>query len=102
MTRTVIIVGLATMLFVAVGGPGLSISPASAAEMMEADKMMMKATGEDLMVLKNEIAIIRAELSKLTARIGTMNRMVERASSNYCQSVPQSLKAAGFAPGLCR
>ena len=70
MTRTVLIVGLIAALVMIVGGPGLSITPAGAAEMMQADKAMMK--------------------------------MMDRAASNYCASVPDSVRAAGWAPGLCK
>lgn len=102
MTRTVLIVGLIAALVLIVGGPGLSITPAEAAEMMQADKAMMKATGEDLMTLKKELAAIQAELQKLTTRAGSMMKMMDKAASNYCASVPDSVRAAGWAPGLCK
>ncbi len=102
MTRTTLIVGLIAALVLIVGGPGMSILPAGAAEMMEADKAMMKATGEDLMAVKKEIAAIQAELEKLTKRTGAMMKMMDKATGNYCQSVPQSLRAAGWVPGLCK
>ena len=102
MTRTALIVGLIAALVLIVGGPGMSILPAGAAEMMEADKAMMKATGEDLMAVKKELAAIQAELEKLTKRAGSMMKMVEKASGNYCKSVPESVRAAGWAPGLCK
>ncbi len=102
MTRTAMIVGTVAMFFVAIGVPGLSLTPASAAEMMKTDKAMMKATGDDLMALKNELAMVQAELQKLSARVGGMSRMVDSTTSNYCQSIPHSLRAAGFAPGICR
>ncbi len=68
MTRTVMIVGLLAMLLVTLGGPALSIAPAGAAEMMESDKAMMKATGEDLKALKNDLAAIWIKQSAITAR----------------------------------
>ncbi|MGH7409713.1 MAG: hypothetical protein ACREJ6_01430 [Candidatus Methylomirabilis sp.] len=102
MTRTVMIVGLIAALFMTIGGPALSISPAGAADMMEADKAMMKATGEDLMSLKKEIAGIQADLEKLTKRAGAMSKMMDKARSDYCKSVPESLRAAGWVPGLCK
>ncbi len=98
MTRILMISGLVAIL---VAFPALSATPLSAAEMIEADRAMMKATGDDLMALKNELAILQAELQKLNARVGAMSRMVDSTTSNYCQSIPQSLKAARFAPGLC-
>ncbi len=101
MTRTALIVGLIAALVLIVGGPGMSILPAGAAEMMEADKAMMKATGEDLMAVKKELAAIQAELEKLTKRTGSMMKMMDKAASNYCKSVPDSVRAAGWAPGLC-
>lgn len=101
MTRTVMIVGLLATLFLTLGGPGLSITPASAKEMMEADKAMMKATGEDLTALKKELAAVQDELKKLTGRIGSMSKMVDKTASDYCKSVPESLRKAGFAPGIC-
>jgi len=101
MTRTVMIVGLLAMLLVTLGGPALSIVPASAAEMMESDKAMMKATGEELKALKNELDAIQAELQKLSNRVGGTTKMMGRTVSNYCKSVPDSLRKAGFAPGLC-
>ena len=101
MTRTVMIVGLLAMLLVTLGGPALSIVPASAAEKMESDKAMMKATGEELKALKNELATIEAELQRLSNRVGGTTKMMDRTVSNYCKSVPDSLRKAGFAPGLC-
>ena len=101
MTRTVVTIGLLAVLFMTLGGPGLSTTPASAAEMMEADKAMMKATGEDLTALKKELAAIQSELQKLSTRLGGMSRMMDQTVSNYCKSVPDSLKKAGFAPGIC-
>ena len=104
MTRTAMIVGLIAALFLTIGGPALFISPAGAAEkdkMMEADKEMMKATGDDLMSLKKEIAGIQADLEKLTKRAGAMSKMMDKATSDYCKSVPESLRAAGWVPGLC-
>ncbi len=102
MTRTALIVGLIAALVLIVGGPGISILPAGAADMMEADKAMMKATGEDLMAVKKELAAIQAELEKLTKRTGSMMKMMDKATGNYCSSVPQSLRAAGWVPGLCK
>lgn len=102
MMRTALIVGFIAALFLTIGSPVLSLSPAGAAEMMQSDKAMMKATGEDLMSLKKEIAAIQADLEKLTKRAGAMSKMMDKATSNYCQSVPQSLRTAGFAPGLCK
>ena len=100
MTRTGMIVGLIAALLMTIGGPALFISPAGA-EMMEADKAMMKATGEDLMSLKKELAAIHTELEKITKKAGSMMKMVDKAASDYCKSVPASLVAAGFVPGLC-
>jgi len=51
MTRTLVITGLIAALALTVGGPGLSIAPATA-EMMQTDMSMMKATGIDLMALR--------------------------------------------------
>ncbi len=102
MTRTLLIVGLIATLVLTFGAPGLSIRPAGAGEMMEADKAMMKATGDDLMSLKKELAAIHAELERLTKRTGSMTMMLDKATSNYCKSVPDSLRAAGWVPGLCR
>jgi hypothetical protein len=98
MIRTVMIVGLIASLI----GFGIAISPAGAAEMMQADKAMMKATGDDLMALKKELAAIQVELQKISKRAGAMTTMVDKAAKNYCASVPESLRAAGFAPGLCK
>lgn len=70
--------------------------------MMEADEAMMKATGEDLMTLKKELAAIQAEFQKLTGRVGSMSKMIEKAVGDYCHSVPESLRAAGWVPGLCK
>jgi peptidoglycan hydrolase CwlO-like protein len=100
MTR-IVTLGVLAAFFVTLGGPGFSITPVSAAEMMEADKAMMKATGEDLSALKKELAAIQAELQKLNSRVGGMTKMVDKTVSDYCKSVPESLKKAGFAPGLC-
>ena len=102
MTRTLMIVGLIAAFVLTLGGPRLAISPAGAAQMMEADMAMMKATGSDLMSLKQEINAIRAELERLTSRAGAMARMVDSAASNYCSSVPEALLVSGFAPGLCK
>ena len=102
MTRTVLIVGIIATLILTLVSPGLLIRPAGAAEMMEADKPMMKATGEDLMSLKKEITAIQAELEKLTKRTGSMMKMMDKAASDYCKSVPDSLRAAGWVPGLCK
>jgi hypothetical protein len=98
MTRTVMMAGVVVALI----SFGLGITPAGAAEMMQADKAMMKATGDDLMALKKELAAIQAELQKISKRAGGMMAMVDKASKNYCASVPESLRAAGFAPGLCK
>ncbi|MBI3779534.1 MAG: hypothetical protein HY278_00480 [candidate division NC10 bacterium] len=101
MTRTMVIVGLIAALVLTVGGPGFSVAPANA-EKMDADMAMMKATGTDLMSLKQEINAIRAELERLAMRAGTMARMVDSATGNYCASVPEALLVSGFAPGLCK
>ncbi len=101
MTRTTIIIGLVAALVLTVGGPGFSVAPAHA-EKMEADMAMMKATGTDLMSLKQEIAALKAELERLTTRAGSMARMVDSAASNYCASVSEAFLATGFAPGLCK
>ena len=102
MKRTMIIAGLIAALALSVGGSGFAISPAVAAEMMQADMAMMKATGNDLMSLKQEIAAIRAELERLSMRAGAMTKMVDSATNNYCASVPEALLVSGFAPGLCK
>ncbi len=102
MTRMMMIVGFIAALVLTIGGPGFTISPAGAAEMMQADMAMMKATGTDLMSLKQEIAGIRAELERLSMRAGSMAKMVDSAASNYCASVPDALLVSGFAPGLCK
>ncbi len=102
MTRTAFIVGLIATVVLTLGTPGLSIPTAGAAEMMEADKAMMKSTGEDLMSLKKEITAIQAELEKLTKRAGSMTTMLDKAVVDYCKSVPDSLRAAGWVPGLCK
>lgn len=101
MARSGLIVAILATLVLAIGGPGLAVMQAGAAEMMEADKAMMKATGEDLMALKNELAAVQAELQRLTARIGTMSQTVQKTAEDYCQSIPESLKRTGFAPGPC-
>jgi len=102
MTRTVMIIGLVAMFLVAIGTPSLSVTSASAAEMMQADKSMHKATGDELMNLRQELAIIQAELQKLSARVGGMMHTAERATSNYCKSIPKSLGRSQFAPGICQ
>jgi hypothetical protein len=96
------IVGLVATLVVSLIGPGLSVTPAGAAEMIQADKAMMKATGDDLMALKKELAAIQAELQKITKRTGAMTTMLDKAARDYCKSVPDSLLATGFVPGLCK
>jgi hypothetical protein len=101
MTRTLVIAGLIAALALTVGGPGLSIASATA-EMMQTDMSMMKATGVDLMALRTEITAIQAELQRLTARAGAMTKMVDRAASDYCASVPDALLATGFVPGLSK
>ena len=102
MTRSVLIVGIIATLILTLGSPGLLIRPAGAADMMEADKAMMKATGEDLSSLKKELAVIHAELEKLTKRSGSMMKMVDKAVGDYCKSVPESVRAAGWVPGVCK
>ncbi len=102
MTRTVMIAGLMALLFLTLAGPGLAITPAGAAEMMQADKSMMKATGDDLMTLKKELATIQAELQKITKMATSMSAMFDKAAVDYCKSVPEALLVSGFAPGLCK
>jgi len=102
MTRNIMIFGFLAMFFVAIGIPGLSVTPASAEEMMKTHKAMMKSTGDELMNLRQELAIIQAELQKLSARVGGMMHTAERATSNYCKSIPKSLKRSQFAPGICQ
>lgn len=102
MARQLMIVGLIATFALTLGGFGLVNTTAQAAEMMQADKAMMKATGDDLMALKKEIAAIQADLEKLTKRAGSMNKMLDKAASDYCKSVPDALLATGFAPGLCK
>ncbi len=102
MARQVMIVGLIATLALTMGGFGLFSTSAQAAEMMQADKAMMKATGEDLMALKKEIAAIQADLEKLTKRAGAMGKMLDKTASDYCKSVPDALLATGFVPGLCK
>ena len=102
MTRTLMIVGLIAAFVLTLGGPRLAISPAGAAQMMEADMGMMKATAVDLMALKQEIWAIQAELQRLAARAGSMTKMMDKATSDYCASVPEALLVSGFAPGLCK
>jgi hypothetical protein len=89
------------MLSLTIGGPAL-LATSAHAEMMEADMAMMKATAIDLMALKMEIATLQAELQRITARTATMTKMVDKAASDYCASVPDALLATGFAPGLCK
>ncbi|MGH7409710.1 MAG: hypothetical protein ACREJ6_01415 [Candidatus Methylomirabilis sp.] len=101
MTRTVTTVGLIAMFLLGAGSLGFSITPAGA-EMMEADMSMMKATALDLMALKAEIATLQAEFQRLGARAGSMSKMIDKAASDYCASVPDALLATGFAPGLCK
>ena len=101
MTRTVTTVGLIAMLLLGAGSLGFCITPASA-EMMEADMSMMKATALDLMALKAEIATLQAEFQRLGARTGSMSKMIDKAASDYCASVPDALLVSGFAPGLCK
>lgn len=57
MIRTLMMLTLVATLFVTVGNPSLSVTPASAAE---------------------------------------------KAATNYCQNIPDSLVKAGFVPGVCR
>ena len=102
MTRTVMVLGFIAALVLTLSGPRLVTSPAGAAEMMQADMAMMKATGIDLMALKAEINSIQAELQRLSARAGAMTKMVDKAASDYCASVPEALLVSGFAPGLCK
>ncbi len=102
MTRTMVIVGLIAALLLTISGPGFTISPAGAAEMMQADMAMMKATGIDLMALKAEVNSIQAELQRLSARAGAMTKMVDKATSDYCGSVSEAFLATGFVPGLCK
>jgi hypothetical protein len=102
MTRTAMIVGLLATLFVTFIGPGFVFAPAEGAEMIQADKGMMKATGDDLMALKKELAAIQAELQKITKRASAMTSMLDKTASDYCKSVPDALLATGFAPGLCK
>jgi len=78
------------------------ISQPRMADMISVEVAMMKATGEDLIALKKELAALQFELQRLTARTGAMTKMIDRATSNYCGSVPDSLREAGFAPGLCK
>lgn len=92
------IFALVSAFVLTIGGP----MPAGAAEMMRTDKAMMKATAQELMVLQQELALIQAEIQKINARIGGMQPAADRATSSYCKSIPQSLKAADFAPGLCQ
>jgi hypothetical protein len=87
MTRSTLIIGLIVMLSVTIGGPGL-LATSAQAEMMEADMAMMKATAIDLMALKMEIATLQAELQRIAARAATMTKMVDKAASDYCASVP--------------
>jgi len=101
MTRTAMIVGLIAALALTIGGPTLSITPATA-EMSEANMEMMRATGVDLMALRTEIASIQAELQRLSARAGAMTKIADKAASDYCASVPDALLATGFVPGLCK
>jgi uncharacterized protein with von Willebrand factor type A (vWA) domain len=102
MKHRLMITGLIAAFVLSLGGAGLGISPAGAAEMMEADMGMMKATAMDLMALKQEIWAIQAELQRLAARTGSMTKMMDKATSDYCASVPEALLVSGFAPGLCR
>ena len=102
MTRTMMIVGLIATLFVTFIGPGFAFAPAEAAEMIQADKGMMKAAGNDLMALKKELAAIQADLQKINKRASAMTSMLDKAASDYCKSVPDALLATGFAPGLCK
>ena len=102
MTRTLMIVGLIAAFVLTLGCPRLAISTAGAAQMMEADMAMMKATAVDLMALKAEINSIQAELQRLSARAGAMTKMVDKTTTDYCLSVPEALLVTGFAPGLCK
>jgi len=101
MTRSVVIVGLLATLFLTLGGPGFSITPAGAAEMMQADKAMMKATGEGLMALKTELAAIQAELQMLMARLGSMGQTWQKTVDNYCATGPGGLTKS-VSPNLCQ
>lgn len=96
-----IIPDLLAMFVVDVGHSVLSVAPADAAEMMEADKTMVEAAGnKPRMALRCEGALIKAAQDKLTPNLGIMARRKERVASNYCQNVPESNMRAGLAPGL--
>jgi hypothetical protein len=95
------IAGLIAIVMLAIVGPGFTGTQARA-EMMEANKEMMKATAVDLMALKAEITALQAELQRISARTGAMTKMIDKAASDYCKSVPDALLATGFAPGLCK
>lgn len=101
MTRSFMIVGLIAMFFVVMGGPGLTTS-AQAAEMVEMDMIMIQQTGENLSALQQEINELHAELQRIMVRLEGSKTKMSKAVSTYCKSIPKSLQASQFAPGICQ
>ncbi len=91
MTRTSMIVGLIATLVMTPLGPAFSITAAGAET---------KANGNDLLVLKQEIATIQAELQKFGAQAET--KKIDFPTTPDCVSLPEALLVSEAARGLCR
>ena len=93
MTRTVMIVALIAALVLSFGGPALSIAPAWA---------QAKATEDELVPLKQQVATIEAQLQQLSSREASASRAIEVPTIPECINVPEALLVVEAAMGHCR
>ena len=100
MTRTVMIVALIAALVLSFGGPALSVAPAWA---------QAKATEDELVPLKQqvagleqEVASIEAQLQQLSSREASASRAIEVPTIPECINVPEALLVVEAAMGHCR
>jgi len=93
MTRTVMTVGLIAALVLSLGGAALSVAPAWAE---------MKASGNEVLALKQEAATSRAKVQKLSAGTGAEAKRIDLPVTPDCSSRPEALIVIEAALGLCK
>ena len=93
MKRNVMIVGLIAALVLSLGGAALSVAPAWAE---------MKASGSEVLALKQEAATSRAQRQKLSAGTGAEANRIDLPVTPDCSSRPEALLVIEAALGLCK
>ena len=93
MTRNVMVAGLIAALVLSLGGAGLTVAPAWAE---------VKASGSEVLALKQEAATSRAQRQKLSAGTGAKAKRIDLPVTPDCASRPEALIVIEAALGLCK